>query len=234
MVVAGALSAPDIEPITVRITVMKLMGKLCDNDGDIREDFRIMRPFPTGRKYTKLWDSTFTLKPGEHRSIKNTISLNQWLTRKAGIRETGIDEAMETGTGMNPILGAHTGALHRRNDPRYLGGDVKNLIMADPDQPNSFNRRIEPFAEWGPDRLAHPDLDPSSYNSDTSRIIMLVQTTDDTIGGLFGPLTAGTGWENTAINARGGLDATQPTSRMNNASQIACAGYMTAVCYDEK
>ena len=35
-------------PITVRVTIVKLRGKLVDEDGDIREDFRILKPFPIG------------------------------------------------------------------------------------------------------------------------------------------------------------------------------------------
>lgn len=188
-------------PVSVRFTVIKLRGKLVDDDGDIRDDFKLLKPFPVGSKYTKLYDTSFTLSPGGHKAIDMTLGINQWMGRKAGIYEDAA-----AGMGVND--------LHHRNDPRYLGGDVKGLTAGI--AANGAERRIEPFCEWSGTDMTNPNIDQSSYNTDTSRILVLMTTSDDAIGGLFGPVRS------TAAE----MDA--------QVSQIACAGYITACAYDEK
>lgn len=200
-------------PITTRMTVLKMNGKLIDDMGDIRNDFSLLKPFPVStRKYQKLFDKTFTLQRNQTKQIAQTIGLNTWLQRPAGIpNEAPPSQAVNNGNVVKHLA-----------DADFLGGD---LPVPSP-MVTEMTTRIEPWKEVslsadGPAGAGQiPAWDDqaelnTTYNMETSRIVILLQSSDDAVGGFAGVPAS------VAANA-----AASP--------MVSCCGYIRAVAYDDQ
>ena len=184
-------------PITARMCVVRLKGKLIDDMGDIRSDFSLLKPFPASTsKYQKLFDKSFTLQKGQTKQISQTIGLNSWLSRPAGIPNEG--------SGVTAAVTKHLA------DADFLGGCISKQVM---DTSSGNNTRLECWREFKCEDTEN-DMD-STYNLETTRVVVLFMSSDDAIGGFSGSAapTAGTGSNIGAANS----------------PQLACVGYVRAV-----
>ena len=136
-------------PIQARMCVVRLKGKLIDDMGDIRSDFSLLKPFPASTsKYQKLYDKSFTLQKNQTKQISQTIGLNSWLSRPAGI----------------PNEGSGVGALGKKHlaDSDFLGGCISMESMA-----TDIGTRLECWREFKCTEAEHDN--DSCYNLETTR-----------------------------------------------------------------
>ena len=86
----------------------------------------------------------------------------------------------------------------------------------------SFNNRLEPWCEINPHEFTHDDN--TTYNLETSRVLVLMMSSDDAIGGFSGTRVPA---------AAAGTHSADVAASNGQAPFVSCVGYLRAVAYDD-